>query len=70
MTEQTEPSKSRWPHFLGIIWTLTVMLTASAIGAYIGWQTHGIGGAIGLSVAGLIVGMLLSNPSILLQLLT
>lgn len=46
------------------------MLIASAIGAYVGWQTHGIGGAIGLGMAGLIVGGLLSNPSILLQLFT
>jgi hypothetical protein len=70
MTEQTEPSKSRSLHFLGIIWTSTVMLTACAVGAYIGLQTHGLAGAIGLGAAGLIVGMLLSNPSILLQLLT
>jgi hypothetical protein len=70
MTEQTEPPKSRWLHFLGIIWTSTVMLTAGAMGASIGWQTLGIGGAVGLGVAGLIVGGLLSNPALLLQLLT
>lgn len=46
------------------------MLTACAVGAYIGLQTHGLAGAIGLGAAGLIVGMLLSNPSILLQFVT
>jgi hypothetical protein len=70
MTEQIKPPKSRWLHFLGIIWSSTVMLTACAVGAYIGFQSHGLGGAIGGGAAGLILGMLLSDPLILLQLLT
>lgn len=53
-----------------ILWAVSIITTAAAVGAYIGWQSHGIVGASALGFVGLVAGGFLSSPSLLLQLLT
>lgn len=49
-----------------IVWATSIMSIATVAGVYIGWHDHGIGGAIGLGIAGLIIGGVLSaSPSLL-----
>ncbi|MEI2296823.1 hypothetical protein [Ensifer sp. MJa1] len=47
-----------------------MMTAAAAVGAYIGWQSHGLVGALALGIVGLVAGSFLSSPSLLLQLLS
>ncbi len=50
-----------------ITWTVCIVLAATAVGAFIGWENHGLAGAVALGFAGLVVGVLLSSPSLLLH---
>ncbi|MGF6156396.1 small-conductance mechanosensitive channel [Ensifer sp. KUDG1] len=52
-----------------ILWTVLITLATIALGAYIGWQGHGIVGALALGFLGLVAGWFLSSPTLLLQLL-
>ncbi|NKL33724.1 hypothetical protein GFL49_07795 [Rhizobium leguminosarum bv. viciae] len=52
-----------------IVWTVSIVITAAAVGAHIGWQSHGVAGALGLGFVGLVAGGFLSSPSILLEVL-
>ncbi|WP_244513109.1 MULTISPECIES: hypothetical protein [unclassified Ensifer] len=47
-----------------------MMTAATAVGAYIGWERHGVVGALALGFVGLVAGGFLSQPSLLLQLVT
>ncbi|WP_312944385.1 hypothetical protein [Agrobacterium sp.] len=51
--------------FLHTCWCIFIIPSSTLAGAYMGLQMHGIGGAIGLGLAGLIVGTFLAwVPSI------
>ena len=52
-----------------IVWTVSIVMTATALGACYGWESHGIAGALGLGLVGLVAGGFLSSPSILLEVL-
>ncbi|MBU3959868.1 MAG: hypothetical protein KKB72_03315 [Alphaproteobacteria bacterium] len=41
-----------------------------AAGAYMGWQSHGLVGALALGFVGLVVGGFLSSPSVIMQILS
>lgn len=51
-----------------ILWAVLVIATATALGAYIGWENDGAAGALALAFVGLVAGGFLSSPSLLLQL--
>ncbi|OCO98965.1 hypothetical protein BC374_17255 [Ensifer sp. LC13] len=53
-----------------ILWGVSMMTAATAVGAYIGWERHGVVGALALGFVGLVAGGFLSQPSLLLQLVT
>lgn len=50
-----------------VAWTVSIVITATAVGAFIGWENHGLAGALALGFVGLVVGVFLSSPSLLLQ---
>ncbi|MDF0657982.1 hypothetical protein RJJ37_01310 [Rhizobium redzepovicii] len=52
-----------------IVWTVSIVMTATALGAHYGWESHGIAGALALGFVGLVAGGFLSSPSILLEVL-
>ncbi|MQB07526.1 hypothetical protein DXT91_25985 [Agrobacterium tumefaciens] len=52
-----------------VIWAVSIILLSTGFGALIGWETHGIMGAIALGFVGLVGGAFLSLPSVLLQLI-
>lgn len=52
-----------------IVWTVAIVMTAIAVGANIGWQSHGFVGALTLGLVGLVAGSVLSSPSVLLEVL-
>ncbi|NYJ11123.1 hypothetical protein GGI64_002174 [Rhizobium leguminosarum] len=52
-----------------IVWTVSIVMTATAVGACYGWERHGIVGALALGFVGLVAGGFLSSPSILLEVL-
>jgi hypothetical protein len=54
----------------GIVWDISVTVTATVVGAYFGWQSHGLVGALALGLVGLVVGGLLRSLSALLEMLT
>ncbi|MDO5895665.1 hypothetical protein [Agrobacterium sp. Azo12] len=56
--------------FVWKCWCIFILPASPAIGAYIGLHTHGIGGAIGLGLVGVIVGVVLAiAPRATLELL-
>ncbi|EJC74408.1 hypothetical protein Rleg10DRAFT_2892 [Rhizobium leguminosarum bv. trifolii WSM2012] len=46
-----------------------MLMTATAVGASYGWQSHGFVGALALGFVGLVAGGFLSSPSFLLEVL-
>ncbi|PDT46476.1 hypothetical protein CO661_17925 [Sinorhizobium fredii] len=50
-----------------IVWSVSVITTATAVGAYIGRENHALVGALALGFVGLVAGGFLSSPSLLLQ---
>lgn len=50
-----------------VIWTVSIILLSTGFGALSGWENHGIVGAIALGFVGLVVGVFLSSPTVLLQ---
>ncbi|MEI3851195.1 MULTISPECIES: hypothetical protein [Ensifer] len=52
------------------LWCVSVVGAATAVGAMIGWQSHGWGGAFGLALVGFGTGSALAaSPSFCLDLL-
>ncbi|MCY1746343.1 hypothetical protein [Ensifer sp. SL37] len=70
MTEDKPTAIRRAVSLIKILWTVSIIATATAVGAYIGWENHGIVGALALGFVGLVVGGFLSSPSALLQVLS
>lgn len=69
MTEDNPTAFRRVVGLVKILWTVSIITTATAVGAYIGWESHGFVGALALGFVGLVAGGFLSSPSLLLQLL-
>lgn len=68
----TGEAPTRWQRMVTIfkiVWTASVILLCTTLGVLIGLENHGIGGAIGLGIAGLIIGGFLSRPDILFMFL-
>ena len=55
---------------LKALWTVSVIVATTAIGAHAGWLGHGIVGSLALGFVGLVAGCFLSRPSLLAELLT
>ena len=66
LPEQTTARKRIWS-IIKVVWTVSIIIVATGLGAVIGSETHGIVGAIALSFVGLVVGIFLSSPTLLLQ---
>lgn len=66
--EQPTARKRIWS-IIKVIWTVSIIIVATGLGAVIGWETHGNVGAIALGFVGLVVGIFLSSPTLLLQVL-
>jgi hypothetical protein len=64
--EQATARKRIWS-IIKVIWTVSIVIVTTGLGAVIGWETHGIVGAIALGFVGLVVGVFLSSPTLLLQ---
>lgn len=60
----------RLSSILQIVWTAGVISVAVVVGAVHGWENHGATGAIALGFCGLIIGGLLSEPRLLLSILS
>lgn len=70
MREDQPTLMCRVVSLMKILWTLSVVIAATAIGAYYGGVGHGVVGALALGFVGLVAGYYLSHPSMILQLLT
>ncbi len=68
--EDNSPSRGRLVSAAKIVWSISIMTAASAFGANYGWQSHGLVGALALGFVGLVFGLFLSSPSLLLQFLS
>lgn len=60
----------RMASLIKIVWSASIIVAATAVGALIDWDNHGLVGAVALGFGGLVVGGFLSSPSLLLQLIT
>jgi hypothetical protein len=69
MTQEKRRLAGRLLWLLEIVWTVSIMSMATAVGAYFGGQNHGLDGALALGFVGLVAGMFLSSPLFLLQVL-
>ncbi|WDZ78708.1 hypothetical protein PWG15_09550 [Ensifer adhaerens] len=68
---QNQPTiLGRMASLVKVLWTVSVIIAATAIGAHAGWVGHGIVGALALGFVGLVAGCFLSRPSFLAQFLT
>lgn len=70
VTEEKQTVVHRLISLVKIVWTVSIVITAAAVGAHIGWQNHGVAGALALGFVGVVAGGFLSSPSILLEVLT
>ncbi|RXF75209.1 hypothetical protein EK403_03585 [Hansschlegelia zhihuaiae] len=52
-----------------LLWAVIAIVVSTAIGAIIGWESHGIIGALALAFVGMVAGLFLSSPSFVLQIL-
>ncbi|MGR9436155.1 hypothetical protein ACU8OP_14265 [Rhizobium leguminosarum] len=69
MTNEKTPALRRVISFIKIVWAVSVIVAATAIGALIGWENHGLVRAMALGFVGLVAGGFLSSPTFLLQVL-
>lgn len=53
-----------------LIWTASIVIASTGAGALIGWESHGTIGAVALGLVGLVIGVLLSSPMLLLQMIS
>lgn len=68
---EDEPTKiRRVVSLVKIVWAVSIITAATVVGAYIGWENHGVIGALALGFVGLVAGGFLSSPSLFLQVLT
>lgn len=70
MTQEKATVMRRMVSLIKIVWSVSIIVAATAVGALIGWENHGLVGAVALGLVGLVVGSFLSSPSLLLQLIT
>ncbi len=70
MTQEKATAMRRIVSLIKIVWSVSIIVAATAVGALIGWENHGVVGAVALGFVGLVVGGFLSSPSLLLQLIT
>jgi len=70
MTQEKTTAMRRTVSLIKIVWSVSIIVAATAVGALIGWENHGVVGAVALGFVGLVVGGFLSSPSLLLQLIT
>ncbi|WP_333718175.1 hypothetical protein [Agrobacterium tumefaciens] len=70
MTQEKTTAMRRIVSLIKIVWSVSIIVAATAVGALIGWENHGVVGAVALGFVGLVVGGFLSSPSLLLQLIT
>ncbi|MBB4195713.1 hypothetical protein GGE45_005774 [Rhizobium aethiopicum] len=70
VTKKKQSAVGQLISLVGIVWDISVTVTATAAGAYFGWQSHGLVGALALGLVGLVMGGLLRSPSALLEMLT
>ncbi|RYC11878.1 hypothetical protein [Ciceribacter ferrooxidans] len=70
MTGEQEAFSGRLIRLIKIAWALSIMTIATATGVYVGWETHGLAGAVALGFVGVVVGGFLSAPSLLLQMIS
>ncbi|MBB5663477.1 hypothetical protein GGE68_001653 [Rhizobium leguminosarum] len=66
MTDEKPSAVRRAVLLIKIVWTVSVIIATTTIGASIGWENHGLVGAIALAFVGLVAGSFLSSPSALL----
>jgi len=69
MTNEKTTAVRRVISFIKIVWTVSIIVAATAIGALIGWENHGLVGAMALGFVGLVAGGFISSPTFLLQVL-
>lgn len=69
MTQEKATAMRRMVSLIKIVWSVSIIVVATAMGALIGWENHGLVGAVALGFVGLVVGSFLSSPSLLLQLI-
>ncbi|WP_245278004.1 hypothetical protein [Rhizobium leguminosarum] len=67
MTQEKPTLIRRLISLVKIVWTVSIVIIAAAVGASYGWQTHGLAGALALGFVGLVAGGFLSSPSFLLE---
>ncbi|MBO0145529.1 hypothetical protein JZX87_30935 [Agrobacterium sp. Ap1] len=70
MTQEKTTAMRCIVSLIKIVWSVSIIVAATAVGALIGWENHGVVGAVALGFVGLVVGGFLSSPSLLLQLIT
>lgn len=70
MKQEKAKAMRRIVSLIKIVWSVSIIVAATAVGALIGWENHGVAGAAALGFVGLVVGGFLSSPSLLLQLIT
>lgn len=67
VAEEKQTAIRRVVSLVRIAWAVSIIMTATAVGACVGWENHGLVGALALGFVGLIAGGFLSSPSLLLQ---
>jgi len=70
MTQEKATAMRRMVSLIKIVWSVSIIVAATAVGALIGWENHGLVGAVALGFVGLVVGSFLTSPLLLLQLIT
>lgn len=70
MADEKPTNSGRPVSALKVVWSVSIVLAATAIGAHYGWDNHGFVGALALGFVGFVGGCFLSSPSLLFQLLT
>lgn len=69
MPREEPTARQRIWSIIKVIWTVSIVIVSTAVGALIGWENHGTIGAVALGFVGLVVGVFLSSPTLLLQLI-
>jgi len=70
MAQEKRKLTGRMFQLIEIVWTISIVSTATAVGAYLGWESYGLDGTLALGFVGLVAGAFLSSPLFLLQVIT
>lgn len=70
MTQENRTALSGLVRVIKVVWTISIIMIVTAVGATFGWESHGLVGALALGFVGFVAGIFLSSPSVLLQLMT